>query len=103
MYFSTTNLETLTIIKMQCPICKKMSNIKISRENNFISLFIIFNFWYFGKMIGTCGNCHENIQLKTNETYELLDSIDISINQSNIMKNVLFNLLPVGIIILLLI
>ena len=89
MYYYSTKFETLAILNMQCPICDEMSNIKIAREKDFISLLFIFNFWGFGKIIGTCGNCHESFKLDKKEMFKILDSVGISVKRSNIKKNIL--------------
>jgi len=98
MYYNSTEYKTLAILNMQCPICGETSNIKIAREEDFISLLIIFNFWLFGKLIGTCGNCHESFKFDKNEMFEILESVDISVKRSNIKKNILSVSIPIIII-----
>lgn len=88
------------LIEMQCPICSEIANIQIAREVDFFSLRIIFNFWTYGKIIATCGNCHESFEVKRKEAYGLLDPVGVSANRSNIKKNLLSLSIPLIIIIL---
>lgn len=98
MYYNRTEYKTLAILTMQCPICGETSNIKIAREEDFISLVIIFNIWSFGKIVGTCGDCHESFKLDQDKIYEILDLAGILIKRSNVKKNLLSISIPIIII-----
>ncbi len=98
MWYESSNMERLAIIEMQCPICGETANIRIDRQVDFDSFILICNFWTYKRIIATCGNCHESFEIKKKEAYELLDSIGISVNRSNLKKNVLSLLIPIIII-----
>ena len=98
MYYNRTEYKTLAILTTQCPICGETSNVKIDREEDFISLAIIFNIWSFGKIVGTCGNCHNSFKFDQNEIYDIMDSVGIVIERSNAKKNILSVSIPIIII-----
>ncbi len=98
MYYHSSQIEQLAIIETQCPICGKTANMLIGRELDFISLFIIFNLWAYGKFLATCGNCHGSVEIKGQEAHNLLDSVKISYNHSNLKKNIISISIPIIII-----
>jgi len=77
MYFSTTEQEDLAIIEMNCPLCNHVSRVKISRQLNFYSIFLIFNFWVpQNKLFGSCGYCHKSFKINEEmeeQLYEMLE------------------------------
>jgi hypothetical protein len=87
MYYNSCEVERLAIIEMQCPICDEIANIRIGRETDYFCLLIVFNFWMYGKVIATCGNCHESFEIKKKYAYDLLDSVNVPFNRSNLKKN----------------
>lgn len=99
MYYYSTKIENLAVIKdMQCPICRETSNMKIGREADFLSLLFVFNIWGYGKFLATCGYCHQNFEINKNDAYKILDSVGVSINHSNMKKNLLSLSIPIIII-----
>lgn len=98
MWYESSKMERLAIIEMQCPICGETANIRIDRQVEFDSVILIFNFWAYKKIIATCGNCHESFEIKKKEAYEVLDSVRVSVNRSNIKKNLLSLSIPIIII-----
>lgn len=91
MYFSTTDTEDLLIVKMRCPLCDHDSKVKLSRQIEFYSIFLIFNFWVpRRKLFGTCGNCLNSFKFndeRADEMYEQLEENGVHI-KSYLTRNI---------------
>lgn len=98
MYYHSNKIERLAIIETQCPICSKIANILIGRELDFVSLFIIFNLWAYGKFYATCGNCHGSVEIEEKEARRILDFAKINYKHSNLKKNLISLSIPIIII-----
>lgn len=92
-------MENLIVMRdLQCPICKQTANMQIAREVDFLSLLIIFNMWFYGKTIATCGFCHQSFEIDSKKVYDFLESSGISVNRSNMKKNLISITIPIIII-----
>jgi len=96
MYYTSVEYEKLAIVPMKCSLCNSEANVKIQREVEFTTFMLTINFWWYGKIIGTCGNCHESFKLEKSDVYSYLEANNIFVKRSNITKNLFWSIIPIA-------